>query len=241
MNLTIDIGNTRTKLIAFNGSQLMDELAIADGEWNRLAIFCNSHHFERGILSSVIKPTAAFMSVVHSLGFPVMELHPASTPTPLNILYKTPATLGADRLAAAVGAWMKSEGCPVLIVDAGTCITYDFVTVAGDYFGGNISPGVETRLKSLHEFTASLPQVEAEGDVPDLGYSTETAIRSGVVKGVEYEINGYISDYLLKYPNLLVYLTGGGQKYLHISEKTPTFADDYLVSEGLNHILMYNK
>ena len=140
-----------------------------------------------------------------------------------------------------MGAYVKGGGTDVLVIDVGTCITYDFVNANGEYLGGNISPGPKLRLMALSEHTSKLPLVSRHGDTPEVGYSTETAIRSGVLNGIRREIEGYISDFLLKYPRLLVYLTGGVHLDLHISEKMRIFADDFILSYGLNCILEYKK
>lgn len=131
-------------------------------------------------------------------------------------------------------------GHDLLIVDIGTCVTFDFVNAVGEYLGGNISPGPTMRLKALNLYTARLPLVERRGETPELGFNTETAIRSGVLNGIKYEIEGYINTFLKKYPELYVYLTGGVHLNLQFSEKIRIFADDFIVPKGLNRILEYN-
>lgn len=241
MNLTIDIGNTCTKLVAFDGLEPVEEMRMDDGELFKLKDFCNKYSFTKGIFSTVVKLSEEFNDAISGLPFPMMQLISGVTPVPINNKYASPMTLGTDRLAAAIGAYSRNKGHDILIIDVGTCITYDFVTAAGDYLGGNISPGPTVRLKSLNCFTDSLPLVGRKGETPELGFDTETAIRSGVMHGVEREIEGYINCFLLKYPGLFVYLTGGVSLNLHISEKKCIFADKYIVPEGLNRILLYNE
>ena len=241
MNLTIDIGNTCTKFVAFDGLEPVDEMRMDDGEEHKLAEFCARHDFVRGIYSSVIVLSDKLRNALSSLPFPLMRLVSGVTPVPINNKYTTPLTLGTDRLAAVVGAYMKRPGHDILVVDIGTCITYDFISAAGDYLGGNISPGPTIRLKALNKFTASLPLVERKGVTPLLGYDTETAIRSGVMRGVKYEVESYIRDFILKCPGLLVYLTGGVRLDLEIPEKKCIFADNFIVPYGLNRILQYNE
>jgi type III pantothenate kinase len=144
-----------------------------------------------------------------------------------------------DRLAAAVGAYMQVKG-NVLIIDMGTAITYDFVDSEGNYRGGNIAPGMQMRLKALHDYTARLPLVAAEGAHPHLGEDTETAIRCGVIDGIRYEIEGYLRQFFLKYHNLSVFFTGGDELYFEDEIKKRIFADKLLVLKGLNEILSYN-
>lgn len=241
MNLTIDIGNTCTKLVAFDGETPVEEVRMDYGELYKLESFCHKYSFERGIYSSVVNLSEAMGKAMSSIPFPMMKLVPGQTKIPITNKYHTPHTLGSDRLAAAVGAYMKHRDCDVLVIDVGTCITYDFVNSNGEYLGGNISPGPTARLRVLHDSTALLPMVERKGNTPDLGYDTETAIRSGVMRGVRFEIEGYIRDIILKYPTVFVYLTGGVRLDLHISEKKCIFADNFIVPFGLNKILLYNE
>ena len=241
MNLIIDAGNTCIKLVAFDGDAPVEVCTADYDELDKFTRFLSAYPFNRGIVSSVVDMPDAMEMAIGELPFGVKRLVPGVTPVPLTIRYATPHTLGADRLAAAVGAYVKGGGTDVLVIDVGTCITYDFVNANGEYLGGNISPGPKLRLMALSEHTSKLPLVSRHGDTPEVGYSTETAIRSGVMNGIRREIEGYISDFLLKYPRLLVYLTGGVHLDLHISEKMRIFADDFILSYGLNCILEYKK
>ena len=143
-------------------------------------------------------------------------------------------------MAAVVGAYEQFPGKDILVIDAGTCITYEFIDAAGRYHGGNISPGVQMRFKALHEFTGRLPLVCREGRRLSLGKDTDTAMREGVLKGMEYEISGYIMAMKHKYPELLVFLTGGDEFSFDTNLKSIIFADRFLVLKGLNRILNYN-
>ncbi|MDR2860026.1 MAG: type III pantothenate kinase, partial [Mediterranea sp.] len=126
------------------------------------------------------------------------------------------------------------------VIDAGTAITYEFIDAKGQYHGGNISPGMQMRFKALHHYTERLPLIQSDGDAPPVGVSTETAIRSGVLKGIEYEMMGYITKFRDKYPDLLVFLTGGDAFSFDTRVKSIIFADKFLVLKGLNRILNYN-
>lgn len=240
MNLAIDVGNTCTKLVAFSGKEPIEEVRAGDSEGNKLRDFCHKYEFDCGIYSTVVRLPKEMSGAINELPFPVMQLIPGETAIPIVNCYTTPHTLGADRLAAAIGAYCRHPGREVLVIDIGTCVTYDFVSDLGEYMGGNISPGPTMRFKALNAYTDSLPLVESQGRTPALGDSTATAIRSGVMNGIRREIEGYISDYLQKFPRLLVYITGGNHLDLHITEKMRTFADDFIVPEGLNRTLMYN-
>ena len=236
MNLIIDIGNNSSKFFLFNGEQIVlhtrRENTVFDviDEWNRL------YDIDGAIVSSVITDSPQLQAELQKLQCPVVRFN-SSTPLPLEINYRTPGTLGSDRVAAAVGAWSEAPGRNMLVIDAGTAITIDFVGKEGKYNGGNIAPGIKMRLRALHEYTSRLPMVDKEGDTPTIGYDTETAIRSGVINGICHEIEGYIDEFKQKYCDVLVFLTGGDEKPLKNRIKSCIFADKYLVAKGLNRIL----
>ncbi len=195
-------------------------------------------------MSSTIRLTPQLRSDIESLGTRSTCYLDHNTPIPIRNRYSTPETLGADRLAAAIGAYFECQHIrgshkPTLVVDMGTAITYDFITEGGEYIGGNISPGVEMRLRALHEFTSQLPLVAKDGPHPPIGLSTETAIRCGVLDGVKHEVQGYIRQHLARQPQLLVFLTGGDNIDFEEQVKKCTFADNLLVSKGLNNILQH--
>ena len=236
MNLIIDIGNNSAKFFLFQGEQIIlhtrkenSSFDVID-EWNRL------YDIDKVIVSSVITDCESLLNEISKLQCPVIRFD-KSTPLPLEVNYRTPGTLGSDRIAAAVGAWGEAPGRNILVIDAGSAITIDFVSKDGKYNGGNIAPGIKMRLRALHEYTDRLPMVEKEGDTPAIGYDTETAIRSGVINGICHEIEGYINEFKQKYCDVLVFLTGGDEKPLKNRIKSCIFADKYLVAKGLNRIL----
>ena len=236
LNLIIDIGNSSCKSALYNGMEMAEfhkgsnrEIEILD-RWN------NRYTIEKAIVSSVITIPQEIEQQLTALGCPVLHFS-NKIPLPVKILYKTPHTLGADRLAAIIGAQGEAPDKDILVIDAGSAITYDFLDAQGNYHGGDIAPGADMRLQSLHEHTNKLPRIAKDGDTPPLGYDTETAIRSGVINGIVYEIEGHISELKKKYPTLLVFLTGGDQKTLIYKIKSCIFADEFLVLKGLNRIL----
>ena len=254
LRLVIDVGNTSIKMVCFDGINAVDTLRINDICDDGVSELISRYKFSSGIYCSTVSLGTCFMEFIDGLRFPMMCFRPGITPVPIINLYKTPLTLGADRLAASVAVSTCNIGRNILVIDIGTCITYDFVNSKGEYEGGNISPGIEMRLRSLHAFTSKLPYVDFVGYTPEMGDTTETAIRSGVINGVKCEIEGYINTFSSKYPQLYVYLTGGSYVNLHFSEKNHTFApanpngatikiieNGLLVPEGLNAILEYNK
>ena len=164
-----------------------------------------------------------------------------ATPVPIANSYHTPATLGSDRLAAAVGAAWLYQGSYVLVVDAGSCVTFDVVDSTGSYVGGNIAPGINMRLVAMHEHTRRLPLVGTTGETPAIGYDTETALRAGAVVGLQHEIEGYVSSLSRTSDDLKVVLTGGDCESLHPDVAVPVYIEHNLVAYGLNRVLLYNK
>ncbi|WP_370526837.1 type III pantothenate kinase [Bacteroides sp. 51] len=239
MNLIIDIGNTSTKMAVFEQDTLIEVFSDPGQSLEALSQIVSSYTIEQGIVATVVNLKPDISEQLKVLSFPFLWLG-KDTPLPIINLYESPDTLGYDRIAAVVGACARFPEKDILVVDAGTAITYEFVDAKGRYHGGNISPGVYMRFKALNQYTSRLPLVNPEGRVPDMGKDTETAIRAGVMKGVEYEIQGYIMYLRHKYPELLVFLTGGDEFSFDSKLKNIIFADRFLVLKGLNRILNYN-
>ena len=239
VNLIIDIGNTVAKIALFEGADLKDVVYDSNFTLGSLSDVCRRYPIEKAIVATVIDLTDEAEARLAELPCPLLRLG-ADTPLPVENLYETPRTLGYDRMAAVVGAAERFPGRDILVIDAGTCITYEFVDAAGRYHGGNISPGLQMRFRALNHYTGRLPLVEAEGRLLPMGKDTETAIRAGVLKGIEYEMAGYIRAMKDKYPELLVFLTGGDEFSFDTNLKSIIFADRFLVLKGLNRILIYN-
>ncbi len=161
--------------------------------------------------------------------------------TPFENHYSSPETLGADRIALAAAAVLHYGETNTLVIDAGTCITYDMITAEGAYLGGAISPGLTMRYRALHHFTSRLPSLEV-GDYQELiGNTTESSIHSGVINGLSMEIEGVIGQYQSRYELLTVILTGGDAQFLSKRLKKAIFAHSNFLLEGLNFLLEYNK
>lgn len=239
MNLVIDIGNTVAKVAVFDALTLVEVVHDSNRDLEHLPDMYRKYHIDRAIVATVIDLSEQVLAQLALLPVPVLWLN-ETTPLPIENLYETPRTLGYDRMAAVVAANERFPGRDILVIDAGTCITYEFVDAAGRYHGGNISPGLQMRFKALHHFTGRLPLVKREGREIPMGKDTETAIRAGVLKGMEYEISGYIVTMKHKYPQLLVFLTGGDDFSFDTNLKSIIFADRFLVLKGLNRILNYN-
>lgn len=237
MKLLLDFGNTRVKAAVSDGSTLR---VVYSGplESDALTAAVSEYDTDGGMWCSVRPIDQNILLWLNSLGLKQLDW---ATPVPIKNLYHTPQTLGMDRLAAAVGAWSLKPGKDILVIDAGTAITFDFVTSAGEYMGGNIAPGVELRLKSLHEHTGALPLVSRIGPAPRFGYDTDTAIRSGVINGIANEIMGYVAGLESEYPSVLVFLTGGDAESFALKCKSGTFAVTDLVLTGLDCICRFNE
>ena len=200
------------------------------------------------IISSVVDIEAAVVNTLHrrSQHFVLFD---HNTPVPIINRYDTPETLGQDRLAAAVGAKTLCPEENLLIIDAGSAITYDFVSDEGEYMGGNIAPGVKMRLTMLQRMTKKLPLVEVEENelIPLFGTNTRDAIAAGVVRGIAYEVKGYMRTLAEKVPHFRTFVTGGHAPYIlnnvrsSRSEKRELRHEKYLVLIGLNEILRFNK
>lgn len=239
MNLCIDQGNSSTKVGIFNQNELIESSVYVKFEKNELSDLLVKFPVQSCIISSVISNNE---EIVKELNFKIPGLIELTDKTdiPIENKYSTPETLGKDRLAAIVGAaWLK-PGSDILVIDAGTAITYDFIDSNRNYLGGNIAPGLNLRLRSLHEFTHKLPIVEPKTESPFLGDSTESAILSGALYGIAFEIDGYIDTLKIKYPQLSTFLTGGSTFYFDTKLKNAIFAERNLVLIGLNRILLYN-
>ena len=239
MNLIIEQGNTLSKVALYDEGQMIESFVFEVLDVQAVAPLLDKYGLTRGIMSSVICPNEELIFFLKSRIDNFIFLD-ENTLVPVKVEYESRNTLGNDRLAAAVGASYLAPGKDVLVIDAGTAITYEFVTSNGVYLGGNISPGMTTRFKALSHYTERLPLTFETDDIPDVGHNTISAIRAGVVKGITYEMDGYISDCKEKHPSLLVFLTGGHSNYFERRLKNSIFADINLVLAGLNRILEYN-
>lgn len=239
MNLVIDIGNTAAKMAVFERGILVDTFHGDNHSLTDLLENAKKYPLQKGIISSTITLTDDIQAQLNIMGINILHVS-SETPIPITNLYKTPHTLGMDRLAAIIGANELKPKTDLLVIDAGTCITYDFLNATGEYLGGNISPGINMRLKALHKFTDKLPLVSPNGETPTWGDSTETAIRAGVINGIALEIEGYIQQAREKHPSLVVFLTGGDGLTFDINKRNYILTDKFLVLKGLNRILNYN-
>ncbi|HET9053580.1 MAG TPA: type III pantothenate kinase [Cyclobacteriaceae bacterium] len=235
MNLAVDYGNSAAKVAIFDQHALTEKHTFTHPE--DLKSFLSASPAENFIISSVITEAEAIAQQVKAKNKFILS---HTLPLPVNILYTTPHTLGVDRLAASCGAVQLFPGKNTLVIDAGTCITYDFTDSNRQYYGGGISPGLKMRFQAVHTFTARLPLVNPAGNPELVGNSTETSIQSGVVNGTLAEIDGIINRYRQKYPDLQVILCGGDAPFFENKLKASIFASPDLVLIGLNRVLIHN-
>lgn len=238
MNLIVDIGNSTVKVAVMNDNAIVMHRRLGNEPTDGLAMIVEDIDIDACAYSSVGKPLPNLEAAIRHL-IPNTLKVTGLTPTPLLCDYRTPETLGADRLAVAVGAAACVPGKPLLVVDAGTCVTYEYVSADGHYLGGNISPGLGIRLRSLHEQTALLPLVGNDERVPTIGYDTPSAIRAGVIRGMNYEIEGCIRDFKRHEPDGVVFITGGNG--FRFANEMEVERNESLVEIGLNAILNYNR
>lgn len=240
MNLVIDQGNTRTKAGIFKGNKLIADLQFEQLEKKDITEFLDKHHGIRfSILSSVIDTNNLLKELLIERAEYFLELGP-HTPLPVTNCYKSPETLGKDRIAAVAGANNIYPGENVLVIDVGTAITFDLINNKGEYLGGNISPGVNIRFKALNDYTTKLPLLSVRDNYDLIAIDTESAIISGVMNGVLFEIQSYIEELKKKYNSLKIILTGGDSFLFDKKLKSTIFVNSNLVLSGLNYILNYN-
>ncbi|HEY3370132.1 MAG TPA: type III pantothenate kinase [Prolixibacteraceae bacterium] len=240
LNLVIDIGNSRTKIALFNQHDLMFNVPLDHLTAAHVKMLKEEHPQLNKAILSTVKPYEEELKRVLSDEFDLFIELDDQTKLPIENLYQTPETLGKDRLAAAVGANELFPDQNLLIIDAGTAITYDLVSEKNQYIGGNISPGLEMRFKALNHFTGKLPLVGYKDDFEMIGRNTIDAIRAGVQNGILYEIAQTIDFFNRNYRNLHIIMTGGDSNFFDKKLNYSIFVHFNLTLIGLNRILEHN-
>jgi type III pantothenate kinase len=236
--LAVDIGNTRTKFAVFSGTVLefTDQIGhlsvrLLHDLLNQFdvsyVIISSVKHLARS-MSSLINRDSRFYLLAHNMRFP------------FQVAYKTPETLGLDRLASVAGAWAIFPRQNSMVIDAGTCIKYEIITKEGIYRGGNISPGLRMRLEAMHLLTSKLPHVEPIERFEAMGTDTTSALQVGACTGAILEVEGFMKEYKKTFGKLNILLTGGDSHFFVNNLKTKIFEAPNLVLQGLNEILDYN-
>lgn len=235
--LTIDIGNTLTKCAVFQNCEMLNCQSFECFEAGHIRTLLEQFGLDGYIVSSVAKTPDFIHELLNEIKYVKFD---HQTPIPIINRYETPETLGLDRLALAVAAAKLAPQTDALVISAGTCITYDFITSKGEYIGGAISPGLRMRARALHEFTERLPLVDLPTNIEYFGTNSTSAIQSGILKGAQDEIDAKILFFKEKNPFGKIFLTGGDQNYLVNSIKNRIFAVSNMVLIGLNEILQHN-
>ena len=239
MILTIDVGNTRIKGAVFEKDTFLEQFlfepnALQNAIENILIKYPSTSHLVVASVGKNEKEAFSFFADRLSVHFVTHE-----DVFPFLNAYATPTTLGIDRMVLAAGATLRFPNQNRLVIDAGTCVTYDFISQDDVYLGGAISPGLRLRYESLHNYTAKLPLLESECPDYFIGNSTANSIHSGVVNGLAHEIDGFIEEYRIRYSNFIIILTGGDAEFLAKRLKNTIFANSNFLLESLNQTFQY--
>jgi len=239
MRLCIDIGNTRIKWGVFDGDEQVHYDVFERNYASRLQELLQQYDISSSISSSTRRQSKAMEQLVSSQvkGHIVLD---HTVPVPITNSYETPETLGRDRLAGVVAAHMSDPTSAHVVIDAGTCITYDVIDDKGVYLGGNIAPGAHMRLEAMHQYTDGLPLVDMKLPAADLGTTTETAIQNGALRGTVMEMQSFVDMMCDRYSRLNVILTGGDAVFFGELLNTEIFVSPNLIMVGLNEILKHN-
>lgn len=235
--IALDIGNTRMKLGVFENRQLSEIHRVPLGEIDSFLSNFDQSNVKDVVISSVVSEEQLAM-IKQFWKNPIIIDHRSKLP--FENIYKTPETLGIDRICNATYAYIHSSTDCAVVIDLGTCIKFDIVDKEKGYLGGSISPGIQLRYKALNEFTGNLPLLNNTSSLPVIGNSTRTSMQSGVINGIRLEIEGFITDYANNFPDLTFFVTGGDLEHFDLASKNDIFADENLTLKGLYEIYRYN-
>lgn len=238
MNLAIDIGNTRTKIGIFNQHNLSTVMTFDNSKEINLKEIISSFDIQQSIISSTIEIPQKILDALSDLPKHLILDH--QTKLPFANLYSSKETLGKDRLALIAAAQARYPGKNNLVIGCGTCITFNFINEKEEFLGGSIHPGLKMRLQAMHTLTGKLPLIALENNAELIGNDTKSNILSGVLYAVGKEIDGMIDEYLVKFPEMNIIITGGDADLLVYRLKNEIFAIPNFTLIGLNHILEYN-
>lgn len=229
--LCLDFGNTRLKAAIFDDDRFREDIILAGDDIPVIKLLLQKYQPQKAILSSVINHNPEIEQLLAGQ----CRFHLLTSTTRLNFTSPVgkPETIGADRLALAAAAVHFFPGKNNLVIGLGSCITYNFISQYSQFLGGNITPGMDMRFRSMHEFTAKLPLVESDWNIPLVGYDTKTNLQSGVIYGITGEIDGLVERYEKRYGNFNVVLTGGNSAYFASQLKKGIFADSNFLFKGL--------
>ncbi len=239
MILTVDIGNTRIKAAVFEGDILLEQFVFTKKELQKnIEIILKKYQKTTDLVVASVGDVEkeSFLEFQKEI---LLHFISHADLFPFENTYETPLTLGIDRMVLAAGATLQFPGQNRLVIDVGTCVTYDFIDQNNRYLGGAISAGLRLRYEALHNFTSKLPLLHLETPKHFIGNSTTESIHSGVVNGLVYEIDGFIDEYKILYPNFIIILTGGDTDFLAKRLKNTIFANSNFLLESLNQTFQY--
>lgn len=238
MNLVLDFGNTRIKAGLFEKDILKKTLVEFD--ISEIISALKNFQIDKIFIASVVELPMETIKEIEKIGNPIF-FH-ATTPTPISNFYQSVNTLGSDRLASVCGAYQLFKGSAFLVIDAGTCIKYNYTDKNGNFIGGGISPGLAMRFKAMNKFTNKLPLIAFDENYHDLiGNNTQSSIKMGAQLGMIAEVRGIIEQYKQMDASINIVLTGGDTAFLQKGLKNGIFADPDLILKGLNSILNYQQ
>jgi type III pantothenate kinase len=239
LKLIIDIGNTRIKAAVFDKKELLHSFIFQNTPELLNSGIIEKYNITDCIIGTVVNEAEMFADELKKRTN--VLVFNSGISIPIKNLYKTAHTLGSDRLAAAIGANAIARNQDLLVIDAGTCVKYNFVNAANEYIGGGISPGLQMRFKALNTFTSRLPLLQPDENFEQLiGTNSNESILSGVQEGIINEVDGFTNQYRQRFNNLKVFLTGGDTDFFAKRLKNRIFADQNLILKGLNEILEHN-
>jgi type III pantothenate kinase len=239
MILAIDIGNTRIKAAVFEESILLGAFVFLKKDLQKnIENILDTHQKIKNLIVSAVSDVEKQSFLVFN---DTLNIHFVSHKDrfPFQNTYETPQTLGIDRMVLAAGATLQFPNQNRLVIDVGTCITYDFIDDKDNYLGGAISPGLQLRYKALHDYTAKLPLLALDNPNNFIGKSTLESIHSGVVNGLAFEIDGFINEYKNQFSKFIIILTGGDTEFLANRLKNTIFANSNFLLESLNQLFQY--
>ena len=238
MNLVLDVGNSLLKIALFEKSELIQKFKFSENYKRNIEDIISKNNVTHSIISNVGRIDDSIINILKESTNLLLVSNQLKVP--FTNLYKSKNTLGQDRLALVSAAAFKFPKENVLIVDVGSCITYDFKNNNNEYLGGGISPGISMRFKSLNTFTSNLPLIDFDSIHQLIGNNTKNSINSGVINGTISEINGIIQQYREEFKNIRIILTGGDSNFLLKRIKNTIFADRNFLLIGLNKLLEDN-
>jgi type III pantothenate kinase len=240
MNLVLDVGNSFGKMVLYKGEDVVfRDQTPATGLLKKLEkLFLKHHEIEHCILCAVGAVDPKVVPFLRKNTF-LLEVS-VQMKLPFENSYETPETLGADRIGLLAAAVFEYPDKNCLIIDAGSCVTYDFVSAKGQYIGGAISPGLQMRFKAMNEHTNKLPLIMADDSFVALGNNTHNSLLAGAVNGLVYEIDGWCNSLSAQYEDLTIILTGGDTQFLSKRLKNTIFANYNFLVDGLRQLLDYN-